>query len=34
MDDLFLNAFAHLEKNPAFWLCLTLALYEIGRAHV
>ena len=31
MEDLFLNAFAHLEKNPAFWLCLTLALYVFGQ---
>ena len=31
MEDIFLNAFAHLETNPAFWLCLTLALYVFGQ---
>ena len=29
--DLFLDAFAHLEKNPAFWLCLTLSFYVLGQ---
>lgn len=31
MEQLFLDAFAHLEKNPAFWLCLTIALYVLGQ---
>ena len=31
MMDLFLDAFAHLEKNPAFWLCLTLSFYVLGQ---
>ena len=31
MMDLFLDAFAHLEKNPAFWLCLTLSFYGLGQ---
>lgn len=31
MMDLFLDAFAHLEKNPAFWLCLTLSFYVWGQ---
>lgn len=31
MEALFLDAFEHLEANPAFWLCLTLGLYVFGQ---
>lgn len=31
MESLFLDAFEHLEANPAFWLCLTLGLYVFGQ---
>lgn len=31
MESLFLDAFGHLEENPAFWLCLTLSFYVLGQ---
>ncbi|MDO5532396.1 LrgB family protein [Sutterella sp.] len=31
MEALLLDAFEHLETNPAFWLCLTLGFYVFGQ---
>ena len=31
MEEMLLNAFAHLEQNPAFWLCLTIGLFVFGQ---
>lgn len=31
MEALFSDLLGHIEKNPAFWLCLTLSLYALGQ---
>ena len=31
MEAILLNAFEHLESNPAFWLCLTIGFYVFGQ---